>query len=182
MQDDFQMYSNKTFANVLTNLVNDSGYSETEISNKMKRLFGTTISDKQLKKYMSGTAVPKADSLYLLANFFNVQIDALVGRCDIEDFYYTENARNKNKFHLNTDSRYKLSNMENKTEIYVMNKIITDSNLIETFTAQMETATIQLQTTPDKEIENAIITFASNKVQVEIDKLFRKCLHKYNKR
>ena len=33
MQDDFQMYSNKTFANVLTNLVNDSGYySETEIS------------------------------------------------------------------------------------------------------------------------------------------------------
>ena len=105
MQDDFQMYSNKTFANVLTNLVNDSGYSETEISNKMKRLFGTTISDKQLKKYMSGTAVPKADSLYLLANFFNVQIDALVGRCDIEDFYYTENARNKNKFHLNNDSK-----------------------------------------------------------------------------
>ena len=72
--------------------------------------------------------------------------------------------------------------MENETEIYIMNKIITDSNLIETFTAQIENATVQLQTTTDKEIGNAIITFASHKVQVEIDKLFRKCLNKYNKK
>ena len=147
----------------------------------MKRLFGTTISDKQLKKYKSGTAVPKADSLYLLANFFNVQIDALVGICDIEDFYYTENARNKNKFHLNTGSRYKLSNIKNETEITILNKLI-DSNVIEIFTKQLENASAQLKDVNDKEKEDDIIFLASHKVQVEIDKLFRKCLNNYNKK
>ena len=71
--------------------------------------------------------------------------------------------------------------MENETEITILNKLI-DSNVVETFTKQHENASVQLKGVNNKEKESDIIFLASHKVQVEIDKLFRKCLHKYNKR
>lgn len=171
MEKDIEMYSNEIFASVLTNLMN--GYNATEISNALKEKFGTTISSKQLNNYMNGTAVPKADSLYLLAEYFRVQIDGLVGRCEIDDFYFSNNPKTKNKYNLNVDSRNKLSNMEIKKEIDVLNEMI-NSNIIETFATQLQTASAQIKTTDNKEIRNAIITYASHNLQIEIDKLFRK--------
>lgn len=181
MENELKMYSNTTFASILKDLINDSGYSSKEIEKEMKASFGTTISYKQIDKYISGTAIPKADSLYLLANFFQIPIDALVGRCELDSFYFSKNELNKNKFHLNSDSKRILSNMENETQIDVINNIISSSSLLETFVTQIETASAQIKNTQDKETKENITYIASCMVQREIDKLFRKYIKKYLK-
>lgn len=181
MENEFKMYSNEVFANILKGLINNTYYSTMEIEKELKNCFGTSISYKQLNKYLKGSAIPKADNLYLLAEFFRIQIDALLGRCDLDGFYFVSDEPNINKFHLDSDSRHKLSSIKNDTEIKVLNEII-DSDLIETFATQLENATAQLKTAQDKETKENITYIASCMLQREIDKLFRKCLTKYMKK
>jgi hypothetical protein len=72
--------------------------------------------------------------------------------------------------------------MKNDTEIKVLNKIISKSNLIDIFATQLQNATEQIKNTNDIETKNDIAFLASHKVQAEIDKLFIKCLKEYMKK
>lgn len=182
MKKELEMYSNEQFAKNLKYLISNSGYDLKEISEKLQTYFGATISEKQLNKYLKGNATPKADNLYLLADFFGVSTDSLLGRCELSEYYIETDDPNFNKFHLDSNSRYKLSEMENETEINVLNKIISKSNLLDVFAEQLENATTQIETAPDKETKETITYIASCMLQREIDKLFRKCLTKYKKK
>lgn len=182
MENEFKMYSNEVFANILKGLIDNTYYSKKEIEKELKARFGTGISSKQLDKYLNGTAIPKADNLYLLAEFFRIQTDALLGRCALNDLYFTPDEPNINKLHLDSISRRTLAEIENATEINIVNKLISNSDIIKTFATQLENATTQLKNTQDKETKEDVIFLASHKVQMEIDKLFRKCLTKYMKK
>lgn len=182
MENEFKMYSNKVFANILKGLIDDTYYSTTEFEKELKARFGTGISYKQLNKYLNGTAIPKADNLYLLAEFFRIQIDALLGRCDLDGIYFVPNEPNINKLHLDSTSRCTLAEIEDDTEIDVVNKLISNYNVIETFSTQLKKASAQLENVTDKGTKDDVIFVASHKVQMEIDKLFRKCLTKYMKK
>ena len=63
-----------------------------------------------------------------------------------------------------------------------MNKIISKSNLLDIFSTQLEDVTAQLKTITDNETKDDVIFLASHKVQLEIDKLFKKCLKEYLKK
>ena len=182
MEKDFEMYSNEQFAKNLKTIINNSGYDLKEIPQKLQTYFGTTISEKQLNKYLKGNATPKADNLYLLADFFSVSIDALIGRTDLNDFYVEIDDPKFNKFNLDSNSRYKLSDLKNEIQINVLNKIISKSNLLDIFSTQLEDVTAKLKTITDNETKDDVIFLASHKVQLEIDKLFKKCLKEYLKK
>ncbi len=59
----------------------------------------TGIDQKTLSNYETGKTNPDSYSLILLADFFNVSIDYLVGRCD-------------NNFHTHNDIHKKLDRMQ----------------------------------------------------------------------
>lgn len=183
MENEIEIYSNDVFASNLKDLVDNSSYTPNEIAKKMEYYYGSSISGKQLKRYMNGTAIPKADTLCLLAIYFDVSIDALLGRCDIDRIYINDNDNpNFNKFHLNFDSRYILSKIDNDTKINVLNKIISKSNLLDVFTAQIGNVTAQLKDVTDKEIKDNIIFDCSCSIQREIYNIFKKCVNDYLKR
>lgn len=181
MKNNVQMYSKKYFSNNLKTLINNSGYDVKEIPKRLKDIFGISISEKQLYKYINEIAIPKADKLYLLADLFGVSIDGLIGRFELSEYYIEKDDPNFNKFHLDSNSRYKLSNIESETEINVLNNIISKSNLLEIFVSQLENAAAQLETAKDKESKETIIFIASCLMQREIDKVFRNCLSQYRK-
>lgn len=182
MKKELEMYSNEQFAKNLKYLINNNSYTPKEMEKEMLNYFGNNISEKQLNKYLKGNATPKAGNLYLLADFFGVSTDSLLGRCELGEYYIETDDPNFNKFHLDSNSRYKLSEMENETEINVLNKIISKSNLLDIFITQLENATTQLKTITDNETKDDVIFLASHKVQMEIDKLFKKCLKEYMKK
>lgn len=182
MESKFEMYSNEKFAKNLKYLINNSSYTPNEIEKEMLTNLGANISAKQLKKYLNGTAIPMADKLYLLADFFGVSIDSLIGRFELSEYYIEKDDPNFNKFHLDSKSRYKLSNIESETEINVLNNIISKSNLLEIFFTQLENAAAKLKTVTDNETKDDVIFLASYKVQMEIDKVFKKCLKEYMKK
>ena len=183
MQDKFQMYSNDVLAENLQTLIINRGIPLDIICDYINNKWGVKFSYKQMQKYVKGTTTQRigTDKLYVLAKYFDVSMDALVTKGLLDDDYPKIGNPNINHFHLNANSRNKLSNIENETEITILNKLI-DSNVVETFTKQLENASAQLKDVNDKEKESDIILLASHKVQVEIDKLFRKCLNKYNKK
>lgn len=183
MQDKFQMYSNKVLAENLQILITNRGIPLTEICSIIKDKWGVKCSYKQMQKYVKGTTNQRigSDKLYALAKYFGVSMDGLVTKGMLDDDYIKIGNPNINHFHLNSSSRNKLANIENETEITILNKLI-DSNVVETFTKQVESVSALLKDVNDKEKESDIIFLASHKIQVEIDKLFRKYLNKYTKK
>lgn len=184
MENGFEMYSNEDFGKNLQTLIDDSGYSTTEIEKKLKDNWNIEFSHRQLDKYKSGKSnqIIRADKLYALACFFSVSIDALLGRCELDGFYYMENQPSINKFHLDSKSKCILSEMRNETQIDIINKIISSPNILDTFATQLENASKQIKSTEDIESKETITYVASCILQREIDKLFRKCLKEFLKK
>lgn len=182
MENEVEIYSNSAFAKNLETLIDDSSYTISEIVSKMEKYFGIKISEKQIKRYVNGTAIPKANTLCLLATYFDVSVDGLLGRCAIDRIYINDNDDHScNKFHLDSYSRRTLSKIDNDTKIDVLNKII-NSNLLNVFTTQLENATERLENITDKETKENIIFESSGIIQWEIYKLFRKSVNEYMKK
>ena len=183
MENEIVIYSNDVFASNLKNLIDNSSYTLQEIVRQMKNYYGSSISEKQLKRYINGTAVPKANTLFLLANYFEISIDALLGRCDIDRICINDNDNpNFNKFHLDSNSRHTLTKIDNELTIDILNSIISKSNLLDVFTAQIGNVTAQLKDVTDKEIKDNIIFECSCSIQREIYNIFKKCVNDYLKR
>lgn len=182
MENEIEIYSNDVFASNLKDLIDNSGYTLQEIVRQMKRYYGNNISQKQLKRYMNGTAVPRTDTLCLLATYFDVSIDDLTFKHDVDTTIKNNNTYNFNKFHLDSNSRHILSKLDNNIKIDVLNKIISKSNLLDIFTTQLENAIVQIKDVTDKETINNIIFEYSCSIQREIYNIFKKSVNAYMKR
>lgn len=74
------MYDNNVFIKNLSKLIEDKK-TENKTQNQIADEIG--ISTGALSKYLNGNATPKADVLYLLAKYFNVTADYLLGLSDV---------------------------------------------------------------------------------------------------
>lgn len=75
------MYDNNVFIKNLSKLIEDKK-TENKTQNQIADEIG--ISTGALSKYLNGNATPKADVLYLLAKYFNVTTDYLLGLSDVK--------------------------------------------------------------------------------------------------
>lgn len=90
----------KNFKNVFKNLRISSGYTQLEFAKKLG------ISRSTIGMYETGAREPDYETLEKIADFFNVDIDFLLGRTDKttilpnSSYYYNEDAREMAQFFI----------------------------------------------------------------------------------
>ena len=179
MENDFEMYSNKQFAENLKFLMKTFDYTPKDLSIKIKEVCDVSITDKQITRYINPNNKQRIGSvnLYAFAHFFDVSIDGLLNKCDLTEIY-VGNDTNVGKYKLSANSKKKLDSINNKTAIDVLNKIICNTNLIDVFVEELQNVSNQYKTILDKETRADVVYMSSAKVQREIDKLFRNMIPK----
>lgn len=84
---------NTNFANVLQSLIETSGKTQNLISKELN------IPRQQLSNWKTGYIEPNIDNLILLANYFNITVDELIGRSEqaieLKEHNFTTQQQNK---------------------------------------------------------------------------------------
>lgn len=179
MENDFEMYSNKQFAENLKFLMKTFDYTPKELSIKIKEVCNVSITDKQITRYLNPNNTQRIGSvkLYALAYFFDVSIDYLLNRCDFTEIY-VGNDNIVGKYKLSANSKKALDSINNETAIDVLNKIICNTDLIDVFVEELQNVSNQYKTTIDKEARADVVYMSSARIQREVDRLFRNMLPK----
>lgn len=117
------MYNNSVFIENLSKLIEYEKEAMNKTQNQIADEIG--ISTGALSKYLNGNATPKADVLFLLAKYFNVTTDYLLGLSDVKN----NEELNGYKTYFLLQKDYKFENFELRQENLKLKKILLKNGL-----------------------------------------------------
>lgn len=119
---------NNVFAERLRSLMDERKTTQLILANEIG------VTRQAISQYMDGSAQPNIDKLYKIAIYFDVSTDYLLGKTDIK-INDIDDMMIGNKIGLNENSINELKSIKNnKGQLFVLNEILNDKNILKLIT------------------------------------------------